>query len=88
MQYLVDDDQRQDFDEGYEYIVLNRYSPTECSFTDVHRRHRNTKTIRMASRGIAANCRKVVCIGINYAYALPAPFMPPRPLSQCLRLQR
>ena len=25
----------------------------------------------MASRGIAANCRKVVCIGRNYAYALP-----------------
>lgn len=24
----------------------------------------------MASRGIAASCRKVVCIGRNYAYAL------------------
>lgn len=29
--------------------------------------------LKMASRSIAANCRKAICIGRNYAYALPHP---------------
>lgn len=76
-----DGDRRRDLAEGSTII-----SESAFCFTKLQRYQ---FFFEMASRGIAASCRKVVCIGRNYAYALsPYPLLSPKPAPRRLRQKR